>query len=393
MPTISRRKFLALIAGGALALIAYLAVPELAKLPKRGEREVREEGEEGEAGFERLGEGYLDGFEHIVIAEGLMVPWAIVALEDGSLIVTERPGRISLISGGRRETIAKLPVAAVGEAGLLGADVHPDFPGERKLYVYATFEAGGGLVNRILLLRLSRSLTSVESTEVILDGIPGARLHDGGRLRIGPDEALYATTGDALKPELAQDLGSLAGKILRVGLDGEIPDDNPFDGSPVYSYGHRNPQGIDWHPPTGRMYSSEHGPVGRDELNEIVAGGNYGWPITSGLEGEWRPGLMKPVIDFGDVSIAPAGASFVRKGLGRLKGDMLIACLRGSMLVRVAFNENGDVLGYEYMMRGRYGRLRDVVPHPDGGVLVATSNRDGRGTPRPGDDKIIWIRG
>ena len=341
--------------------------------------------------FRVLGEDYLDSFEHVTLVTNLMVPWALVPLEDGSLIVTERPGRISLVSGGRRVTIARFQVAAVGEAGLLGADVHPDFPGDRRLYVYATFDVGGRLENRVLSIRLSRDLREVVEVRTLLDGIPGARIHDGGRLRVGPDSMIYATTGDAAEPSLAQDLRSLAGKILRLGLEGEVPDDNPFPGSPVYSYGHRNPQGIDWHPGSLRMYSSEHGPVGRDELNEIVAGGNYGWPYTSGLEGEWREGLRKPVIDFGSTSIAPSGASFVRKGLG-LEGDMLIACLRGSMLVRVAFNPEGGVEGYEYMLRGRYGRLRDVVPHPEGGVLVATSNRDGRGIPRSGDDKVIWIR-
>ncbi|MCE4610798.1 MAG: PQQ-dependent sugar dehydrogenase [Desulfurococcales archaeon] len=379
----SRRKFLSLVIGltGSVLLGFYLG-------SKLVDVNVKKKGKES---FKALGEDYLDQFEHVAVATGLLVPWAIVPLEDGSLIVTERPGRISLVSGGRRVTIARFQVAAVGEAGLLGADVHPDFPGDRRLYVYATFDVGGRLENRVLSIRLSRDLREAVEVRTLLDGIPGARIHDGGRLRVGPDSMIYATTGDAAEPSLAQDLRSLAGKILRLGLEGEVPDDNPFPGSPVYSYGHRNPQGIDWHPGSLRMYSSEHGPVGRDELNEIVAGGNYGWPYTSGLEGEWREGLRKPVIDFGSTSIAPSGASFVRKGLG-LEGDMLIACLRGSMLVRVAFNPEGGVEGYEYMLRGRYGRLRDVVPHPEGGVLVATSNRDGRGIPRSGDDKVIWIR-
>ena len=378
---VSRRRFLYML--GAAGLAAVLGIASTMIFGGRRDRDMKQP--------TLLGEDYLEMFEHEILASNLQVPWSIAFLDGDSLLVTERVGRLSLIQGGKRVTLARFNVASVGEAGLLGLAVSPGYPDDSRVYLYMSVPKDGGIVNRIVSYKLDVRALEVREENVLLDDIPGARLHDGGRIRFGPDGMLYATTGDALKPELSQDLGSLAGKILRLNPEGGVPEDNPFQGSYVYSYGHRNPQGLDWHPGSGRMYSSEHGPVGRDELNEIVAGGNYGWPLTAGLEGEWREGLIKPVIDFGDTSIAPAGASFVLKGLGELEGDMLIACLRGSMLVHVALDPEGNVKGYEYMLRDIYGRLRDVVPHPEGGVVIATSNRDGRGVPRQGDDKLIWI--
>ena len=331
-------------------------------------------------------------FEEDIVATGLEVPWSISVLDDNSLLVTERPGRVvRILENGTKSVVAKLEVANIGEAGLLGIALHPDFPGDRRVYLYVTQEKEGKLVNRVMYGKLSPEYSSIDGFKVIVDNIPGARIHDGGRIRFGPDSLLYITTGDAARPELSQDLSSLAGKILRVSPDGESPGDNPFYPSPIYSYGHRNPQGIDWHPQTGRMYSSEHGPVGRDEFNEIVPGGNYGWPYMAGKRGEKRPGLIEPVIDFGDESIAPSGASFAVRGPKALKDSLLIACLRARMLVKVDFDNDGNVTGYSTLLENRYGRLRDVVPHPDGGILVSTSNRDGRGDPRIGDDKIIRL--
>ena len=377
---VSRRRFIALLALSALAVVSYGLITRIPGPPRPEGRGL-------------VGSDYLEQFSHVTVASDLMVPWSIAVLDGGSLLVSERVGRLTLVEGGRRYTVARFDVAAEGEAGLLGLAVSPDYPEDKRIYLYMSVYRNGVIVNRVASFRFDPGSREVRGGQIIVDGIPGARLHDGGRIRFGPDGMLYITTGDALKPELAQDLGSLAGKILRVGWDGSIPDDNPFQGSPVYSYGHRNPQGIDWHPGSNRMYSSEHGPVGRDELNEIKPGGNYGWPYMAGVEGERREGLIEPVIDFGDVSIAPSGASFVDSGgLEEIRGDLLIACLRAQMLVHVAFDSSGDVVGYEYMLQGVYGRLRDVVPHPEGGVLIATSNRDGRGTPRRGDDKIIWIK-
>lgn len=341
----------------------------------------------GERGAQRENRLSVD-----VIAENLVVPWSVAVLEDGSFLVTERRGvLLRILPGGRRLRMASFDVASVGEAGLLGLALHPEYPNDRRAYLYMSVYYNEGIVNRVVSVEINKDLDGVRGGKIVVDKIPGAVIHDGGRVRFGPDKLLYITTGDAAKPRLSQDLSSLAGKILRVDDEGGVPDDNPFPNSPVYSYGHRNPQGIDWHPPTNLLFSSEHGPIGRDEVNIIRAGGNYGWPYMAGLEGEEREGLIKPVIDFGPTSIAPAGASFASKGPGWLKDDFLIACLRGSRLVRVRVRSDGGVEGYESLLTGVYGRLRDVVPHPDGGLIVLTSNRDGRGVPRPGDDKMLLV--
>ena len=333
--------------------------------------------------------GLEELFEPVVLVEGLEVPWSIGVLGDGSMYVTERPGRLIYVSrGGSRSVLARFDVASVGEAGLLGLAVSPDR--EDVLYIYATFGSNGSLYNRVLMIKVNTAKGYASWERVILDGIPGASIHDGGRVRFGPDGMLYITTGDAARPELSQDLGSLAGKILRVEGDGSVPPDNPFPGRPIYSYGHRNPQGIDWHEPTKLLFSTEHGPVGRDELNVIKPGGNYGWPHIAGKGGDAR--YIDPVIDFGLESIAPSGASFASTGPREVLGNLFIACLRGEQLVYVEVSGDGEVLGYTSMYKGVYGRIRDVVPHPEGGLLIATSNRDGRGTPRRGDDKIVYLK-
>lgn len=315
-----------------------------------------------------------------VVAEGLEVPWSIALLDDG-LLVSERVGRLLMIRGGGKRLVKEFEVAAVGEAGLLGIALHPDRLSRPRLYLYMSYFRNGEIMNRVIAGRFDASRLTLTSIETIIDGIPGAAIHDGGRIRFGPDGMLYITTGDAAQPSLSQDLNSLAGKILRVEDDGSIPSDNPFPGSPIYSYGHRNPQGIDWHR-SGALLSSEHGPIGHDEVNLILPGENYGWPLATGTLGGENG--RRPLIDFGPVSVAPSGASFL--------GDhFLIACLRGERLIRLRFDGEsvGDV---ESLFVGEFGRLRDVVPAPDGGVLVATSNRDGRGRPKPGDDKILRIQ-
>jgi glucose/arabinose dehydrogenase len=327
-------------------------------------------------------------FEPVTLVEGLEVPWSIGVLEDGSMYVTERPGRLVYVSRGSKNVIASITVANVGEAGLLGLAVHPERSYE--VYLYSTHEVGGYFVNRVSRVKVNTSKGYISDAKIVVDGIPGAVIHDGGRLRFGPDGMLYITTGDAARPELSQDLGSLAGKILRIEDDGSIPHDNPFPDNPIYSYGHRNPQGIDWHPPSGMLFSTEHGPVGRDELNIIKPGGNYGWPYVAGIGGSDK--YLDPAIDFGPTSIAPSGSSFATTGPKEVLNHLFIACLRGEGLVNVGVDPDGNVLGYSMLYKNVYGRLRDVVPHPEGGLLVSTSNRDGRGTPRKGDDKIIHLK-
>ena len=318
-----------------------------------------------------------------IVATGLEVPWALAFAADGRLFVTERPGRIRLVKSGRLESepIATLPVAAVGEGGLMGLALDPAFAETGQLYICYTAEKGGRLVNRLVRLTLRGGRAGDE--RVLIDDIPGARIHDGCRVKFGPDGRLYVTTGDAAEPGLAQRLDSLAGKILRLNRDGTVPDDNPFPGSPVFSLGHRNPQGLAWDP-SGRMLEAEHGPSGHDKINHILAGRNYGWP-----EVRWRgsdPRYVEPLLESGQETWAPSGIAF-------LGGDLFVAGLRGQRLLRVSLAPDlRRVVRVATLLSGTHGRLRDVVVGPDGALHVTTSNRDGRGWPRPDDDRILRVR-
>lgn len=324
------------------------------------------------------------------VATGLEVPWALAFAPDGRLFLTERPGRVRVIEGGRLrpEPVAVLPVAASGEAGLMGLALDPDFPRNGFLYVMYTYRAAGGLRNRISRLRLVGERAGQET--VILDGIPGAGVHDGGRLRFGPDGKLYATTGDATEADSAQDRRSLAGKILRISPDGSIPEDNPFPGSPVFSRGHRNPQGLDWQPGTGALFATEHGAVGNDEVNRIEPGKNYGWPRIEG--NERAPGLVTPLFVL-TPAVAPAGASFYAvERIPQWTGSFFFATLRGRHLHRVDFAPGGRAVAlHERLFEAEFGRIRDVAVGPEGALYLATSNRDGRGEPGPGDDRILRV--
>ncbi len=325
--------------------------------------------------------------------ENLEIPWSLVFLPNNRALVSERPGRIRLIENGnlREEPYVILEVTHIGEGGLMGLALHPNYPEEPYLYAMHTIQGATGLVNRIILLRDQGNRAVFE--RVIFDNIPGGRNHNGGRIAFGPDGMLYATTGETFQGELAQDLNSWGGKILRLTPDGKIPDDNPFPGSPVYSYGHRNPQGLAWHPETGDLFSSEHGPSGEqgwrghDEINRIIPGGNYGWPIEIGTH--QNPAFIGPIV-FWQNSTPPAGMTFFRNNL-------FVASLRSQVLLRIILEiEDGDYQVKEIERwfasgpsAGRFGRLRDVVEGPDGNLYLLTSNRDGRGRPQPGDD-AIW---
>lgn len=317
------------------------------------------------------------------VAGGLEVPWALAFAPDGRLFVTERPGRIRLVKNGRLETepIAALPVAAVGEGGLMGLALDPAFAETGQLYTCYTAEKGGRLVNRLVRLTLRGGRAGGE--RVLIDDIPGARIHDGCRVKFGPDGRLYVTTGDAAEPGLAQRRDSLAGKILRLNRDGTVPDDNPFPGSPVFSLGHRNPQGLAWDP-SGRLFEAEHGPSGRDEINHILAGRNYGWPEVRGRGSD--PRYVEPLLESGQETWAPSGIAF-------LDGDLFVAGLRGQRLLRITLAPDlSRVVRVATLLSGTYGRLRDVVVGLDGALYVTTSNRDGRGWPSSDDDRILRVR-
>lgn len=327
-------------------------------------------------------------------AQGLEIPWAVAFAPDGRVFVTERPGRIRVIRDGRLdpEPVARLPAAHVGEGGLLGLALDPAFPRRPFLYVYYTYR-DGGLWNRVERLR-ERDGRLVRD-KVLLERIPGASIHDGGRLRFGPDGMLYVGTGDAREAGLAQDPKSLAGKILRITADGEIPRDNPIPGSPVYSLGHRNVQGLAWHPGTGTLHATEHGPSGErgwcchDEVNVIRPGGNYGWPEVMGDAHKGKSEYVAPLVHSGSDTWAPSGASFVSGG--PWKGRFAFANLRGGHLRMLVLGGDGkEVVRHERLAEG-FGRLRDVVEGPDGALYVLTNNRDGRGRSRAGDDRILRL--
>lgn len=333
------------------------------------------------------------------VLTGLEAPWEVAFAPDGRLFLTERPGRVRLVVNGelRAEPALTLPVAAVGEGGLLGLALHPNFAETHWVYLYYTYSEGNQLWNRVV--RYTESNGRLVEPQVIIDRIPGASIHDGGRIAFGPDGRLYITTGDARNPPAAQDRTSLSGKILRVEPDGSIPPDNPFPGSPVWSYGHRNPQGLAWSP-DGRLYATEHGPTGdlglaaHDEVNLIEPGRNYGWPFVVGtLVRQELPDAVPPLIESGNDTWAPSGATFVTAGrIPQWQGNLLFAGLRSQALWRVVLAPDGQtVTQLEPLYRGEFGRLRTVVEGPDGALYVLTSNRDGRGSPQRGDDRLLRL--
>ncbi len=309
------------------------------------------------------------------VAQGLDAPWSI-AFHETTPLVSERDGaRILEIDddGEAREVAVIDGVAAGGEGGLLGLAVH-----DGELYTYFT-APGENRVERRELRGDPGALELGDPTTVI-DGIPAAGNHNGGRIAFGPDGMLYITTGDAGDRDSAQDRDALAGKILRIKPGGGIPDDNPFGDSPVYSYGHRNPQGIGWDA-DGTMYASEFGQDTWDELNVIEAGGNYGWPVVEGIAGDER--FIDPVQQWTPDSASPSG-------LAVTDTEILIANLRGERLRAVPL---GDLATSSERFTGELGRLRDVVVAPDGGIWILTNNTDGRGDPRSGDDRIVRLIG
>lgn len=328
--------------------------------------------------------------------QDLRVPWSLVFLPDGRALVSERGGAIRLIVGGKlqKKPYASIDVSHRGEGGLMGLALHPGFPEKPYVYAMHTYQKGTRTQNRVV--RLTHKGNTGELERVIIDGIPGARNHNGGRIAFGPDGMLYVTTGEKFEASLAQDMDSLGGKILRLMPDGSIPADNPFKGSPVYSFGHRNPQGLAWQPGTGRLFISEHGPSGEfgtfahDEINIITKGGNYGWPRVIGAPG--KEPYIDPIAVWKDSSVPPSGAAFYTGNtMPHLRGDLFVATLRSECLLRIRLDEGNSVSAIERWFEDRYGRIRDVVQGPDGALYFLTNNTDGRGTPQRGDDKVYRI--
>ena len=308
-----------------------------------------------------------------IIAEQLQTPWSIEK-SDTTLFVTERPGNIVMITEDvveRQQVLLKKQLSAAPEAGLLGFVLAPDFTTTNIAYAYYTYEEGSAQFNRVVTLILIDN--KWQETDLLIDRIQSGTYHHGGRLKIGPDSKLYVTVGDATQPSLAQDLDALEGKILRLNLDGSIPNDNPFPRSYVYSYGHRNPQGLAW-ATDGTMYASEHGNAANDEINIIEKGKNYGWPLMEGTDKQQH--LVTPLFTSGSTNTwAPSGITVV-------DDQLYAAALRGTAVLTFDVNmKKQDVLLSEF------GRIRDVFMD-DSYLYFISNNTDGRGNPQPDDDKL-----
>jgi glucose/arabinose dehydrogenase len=307
------------------------------------------------------------------IATNLDVPWGIAFLPDGSALIAERDSAAvkHLSDGVVTDVGAVAGVAARGEGGLLGLATAGS-----TVFAYLTT----GQDNRVVRMSFDGGALSGQSP--ILTGIPAGSIHDGGRIAFGPDGKLYVATGEAGNPSLAQDRSSLGGKILRINPDGSIPADNPDPASPVWSFGHRNIQGLAWDS-AGRLWATEYGWNRLDELNLIRPGGNYGWPMAEGRAD--TEGLIDPAIQWSVDDASPSGLAYYG-------GSLWVACLRGQRLYRVPVGADGSVGAPAALFGGQFGRLRTVVAAPDGALWFTTSNRDGRGSPRDGDDRILQFR-
>lgn len=329
---------------------------------------------------------------------GLEVPWSIVWAPDGRMIFTERPGRVWVVENGslKPQPLFVVPdVEPSGESGLMSIALHPQFSNNHLLYL--SYAYGGDGVH-VRVVRYREAAEGFVDRKVIIEDIPAAQFHAGCRLKFGPDGKLYITTGDATRRDLAQKLDSLAGKTLRLNDDGSVPADNPFVGQPtarpeIWSYGHRNSQGMDWQPGTDLMFQTEHGPSGfdgpggGDEVNIVEKGKNYGWPLIHHKES--RAGLESPLLEY-TPSCAPASGMFYRgSAFPAFKGNFFFGCLRGEGIVRVVLD--GRRVVEQERLATNYGRIRDVAEGPDGMLYFSTSNRDGRGTPTTDDDRILRL--
>lgn len=321
-----------------------------------------------------------------VLLTDLTIPWEILYLAKDDYVITERSGNLVRYTK-NGDQISRIPIDDVyssGEGGLLGATLHPNFSSNNYMYLYVTTKVQDTVTNRVERYVFDLQTNTLKEKQIILAAIPSAPYHDGGRIAFGPDGYLYIATGDAGREELAQDKSSLAGKILRVQDDGSTPQDNPF-GNEIYSYGHRNPQGLAWDS-AGQLWSSEHGPsglqTGHDEINKIVKAGNYGWPDSVG--DTVLPDTIAPFIHSGTKDTwAPASLEFY-------SGSFFFAGLRGERIYKLTPQADTMPQLTEFL-GGQFGRLRTIKLLPDGYFYILTSNTDKRGTTKPGDDKVLKV--
>ena len=367
-PALSRRAVLGLGAVGVAALTGC-STPSVGPSGSGGSSPTVADGSIGRQPLEQA----------VDVATGLQTPWSVVVLPDRAVLVSERdPGTVRRLDlrGGTSVIGTVEGVVPAGEGGLLGLAVdRRTFGTTPVLYAYLTAATD----NRVVAIAMDGGRLGSQRT--LLSGIPKGSIHNGGRIAFGPDGFLYVTAGENGNRGLAQDRQSLAGKILRITTEGAPAPGNPFVGSPVWSYGHRNPQGIAWDA-SGRMWASEFGQDTWDELNVIRPGSNYGWPTVEGQAG--REGYVDPVRQWPTSDASPSGITIGPDGA------VLMAALRGESLWKIPVRPDGSTDDPQRLLQGEYGRLRDVLVGPDGNVWIVTNNTS-RGTPRPGDDRIVRL--
>lgn len=334
------------------------------------------------------------------VASGLEVPWGFAFLPGGDLLFTERPGRVRIIEKGklRSETVYKVPdVEPSGESGLMDVSLHPKFAENKFVYLAYAYRADG---KQVKVVRYKFDGKTFIDPKIIIEGISASSNHAGTRARFGPDGKLYVTTGDATDWNLSQKLDSINGKTLRLNDDGTIPPDNPFINQKnvrpeIWSYGHRNAQGLAWQPGSNLMFQTEHGPSGfegkgggADEVNIVEVGKNYGWAEIYG--NRTREGMVSPLLEYTPSCAPGSGAFYNANAFPQFKGNFFFGCLRGTRLIRVVL-DGRRVVSQEDLLKDVYGRIREVAEGPDGAIYFSTSNRDGRGSPAGDDDRILRL--
>ncbi|WP_328768458.1 PQQ-dependent sugar dehydrogenase [Streptomyces sp. NBC_00286] len=317
------------------------------------------------------------------VAEGLNTPWGLAPLPEGDLLVSSRDeGTITRVDtkSGKKTEVGTVPgVAAAGEGGLMGLALSPEYASDRMVYAYFTSASDNRIV-RMLYDAEKPAGEQLGAPDTVFRGIPKGTNHNGGRIAFGPDKMLYAGTGERYEPDLAQDKGSPGGKILRLTPDGEPAPGNPFDNA-VYSYGHRNVQGLAWDSEK-RLWASEFGQQTWDELNHIEPGDNYGWPDAEGESDDSQ--YHNPIAQWGVAEASPSGIAYA-------EGSIWMAGLRGKRLWRIPLNGTERAADPQAFLEEEHGRLRTVVSAGENKLWLVTSETDGRGTPEDGDDKILEL--
>lgn len=318
-----------------------------------------------------------------ILATNLEKPWALDVVDD-RIFITERIGKIRVFEYDKLldEPLAILRTADIFDGGLLGIVTHPNFVNNHFLYVYFTYVENDQLWNKVL--RITESENKLVDTITIIDKIPGSKFSNGGVIKFGPDNKLYVGTGSDFDSHDAQDLKSLAGKILRLNDDGSIPKDNPFSNSPVFSLGHSNPRGMAWDK-SGSFYVTETGPTKNDEINLIIAGKNYGWPEQQ-CSGDDK--FVDAIICY-DPEIEPGGIVFYSGDKLKIQSDMIMASMKPENLDRLKISD--EKIEYQKSILSGLGRIRDIAEGPDGYLYIITSNTDGKAFPDNSDDKLVRI--